>query len=273
MSTQALQRVYVRMLFDPGLVARVRDAGLDALPGVTLTPAELDWLRGCDPRLFTADALRPRRTLKALLDEFKASSALAVADTGRLATLDAFFASDAFHGAVQERRSMSLAYGDFLAAMTGADGRIAAVARIERAMAKARRGRAPTGKAVLEPPRRYVLAPHVALATTAANALEVMQAVEQVLFEIALAPVAALAVDGPRLDALAPLAPETTTLLAVRGTGDDVSLEELPEALAALLTEAASGVEGSRLVQRAEALGGDASVVAGLVADRLIVGA
>jgi hypothetical protein len=105
-----------------------------------------------------------------------------------------------------------------------------------------------------------------------ANTLAVMQAVEQVLFEIALAPVAALASDGPRLDGVPALVTsESVTLLAVRGDGDHAALEELPDALAELLASARSPAVGATLVEQAVHLGGDADVVAGCVRDGLLV--
>ncbi|MFM2152356.1 MAG: hypothetical protein RL199_791 [Pseudomonadota bacterium] len=271
MSTQALQRLYIRCLFDSSLHVRLRQDGRDAAGDADVTDAELGWLLACDPRLFTADAMRPRRSLKALLDEFKASSALAVAATGRLAALDGFFASATFHEAIQDRGSLALAYGTFLASLASHDPRIGAVAAIERALAKARRGRPPAAPRRFEPSRSYRLAGHVGLATVPSNALAVMQAVEQVLFEIALAPVAALASDGPRLDRVPTLASgDAVTLLAVRGEGDHAALEELPEALAALLSMAGAPVTGAALVECAASLGGDAGVVAECVRDGLL---
>jgi hypothetical protein len=251
---------------------RLQREGRAAVPGVELSDAELAWLLACDPRLFTADAMRPRRSLKALLDEFKASSALAVAATGRLATLDGFFTSATFHDAIQRRGSLALAYGAFLASLPSDDPRIAAVAAIEGALAKARRGRPPPMPRPFDTARTYRLADHVALATVPSNTLAVMQAVEQVLFEIALAPVAALASDGPRLDKVPRL--DTTgavSLLATRGDVDHAALEELPEALAKLLWMALVPVTGATLVEHAVSLGGDADVVSGCVQDELLV--
>ena len=274
MSAQALQRLHVRCLFDPSLVTRLHQDGRAALGDVDVTDTELGWLLACDVRLFTADAMRPRRSLKALIDEFKASSALAVAATGKLATLDGYFASSHFHDALQHRGSIALAYETFLTGLAAHDARIGAVAAIEGALARARRGRPPAGPKTFDPSCRYRLAPHVALATVPVNTLAVMQAVEQVLFEIALAPVAALASDGPRLDKVPPLVTESDiTLLAVRGEGDHAALEELPDSLADLLRMARSPVTGALLVERAVSLGGDAGVVAGCVRDGLLAAA
>jgi hypothetical protein len=270
-SAQALQRLHVRCLFDPSLFARLRADGRAAIAGVDVSDAELGWLLACDPRLFTADAMRARRSLKALLDEFKASSALAVAATGRLATLDAYFRSPFFHDAVQNRGSVALAYEAFLGQLAAHDARIGAVATIEGALARARRGRRTVIRPRFDPSNRYRLASHVALATVPANTLSVMQSVEQVLFEISLAPVAALASDGPTLDAVPRLSEGFVTLLAVGGDDDHAALEELPEALAGLLSTAREPVTGEVLAERAAALGGDSEVVVACIQDGLLV--
>lgn len=273
MSTTALQRVYVRMLFDPAFVARVHANPSAALEGAGLNERERGWLLACDRRLFTADPLRRRRTLKGLLEEYRASSALAVAAGRRLAVLDAFFSSECFHDSVQRRGSMALAYGDYLAGL-GLDPRVAPVSRIERAIAAARRGPVSARKvAAFDPVAAYRVAPHVALARVPSDALAAMQAVEQVLFEISLAPVCALAEDGPDLAAIPTIEGALVTLLAVRGEGDHVSLEELPHGLAALLAVAAEGVDGRTLLEKAEALRASRETLQGLLDDRLLVAA
>lgn len=273
MSTTALQRVYVRLLFDPGLVARVYENAAVALADVALTERERGWLLACDPRLFTADPLRRRRTLKGLLEEYRASSALAVAATRRLAVLDAFFSSRAFHDSIQNRGSMALAFGDYLAGLE-TDARVAPISRIERAIASARRGQVSARKVPpFDPTLSYRLAPHVALAQVPSDALAVMQAVEQVLFEISLAPVSALAEDGPNLASVPKIEGATVTLLAVRGEGEHVALEELPDGLATLLWAASTGLAGNLLLEKAEALGASLETLQGLLDDRVLVAA
>lgn len=268
MSTAALQRVYVRMLFDPELVARVY-ADIDAaLTDEELSAKEKSWLVACDRRLFSADPLRRRRTLKGLLDEFKASAALAVSATKRLVVLDAFFSSTPFHRTIQHRGSLALAFAEYLISLEALDPRIPAVAAIERAIARARRGRISKKQPEpFDPDAAYGLASHAALATVPPNALSLMQAVEQVLFEISLAPVAALASDGPNLSHLPPLEPGSATLLATRGEDGNVSLEELPEGLAPLLQAAERVRVGADLDALASSAGAS---IRGLVSGGLL---
>ncbi len=271
MSAIALQRVYVRMLFDPSFVEAVFTAPGQALSDVDVTETERTWLLACDRRLFTADPLRRRRSLKALIDEFKGSSALVVSSTRRLATLDAFFSSKVFHDSIQHRRSMALAYADYLSSLAHLDARIGAVATLEGAMAAARRGR----RSLKKPPtfdaaERYVTAPGVALAKVPRGTLPVLQAIEQVLFELSLTPVAALADDGPDLRDLPQIEAVSEFLLATRGEGENVSLEELPEGLGELLELARMPIDGAALNARAQSLGADDTVVQSLLDERLL---
>ena len=98
MSHQDLQRVAVRMLFDPSFAARVH-AG-EAVP--VLSEQELGWLRATDPRAWTVDHQRPARTLNELTAEFPVSTALVVGRTRQASTVQAFFQSAEFHDAVQD---------------------------------------------------------------------------------------------------------------------------------------------------------------------------
>lgn len=257
MSHTALQRVVVRMLHDPSFVAAVFAHPERALADVDLTTTERDWLRSADPRRFTADPLRPRRVLKGLLDEYKASSALAVAATRRLATLDAYFASPIFHACIQSRGSMAIAFGDFLGALDG-DPRIAAVARLEQALVRARRGRRPTrpaGRFAAE--ARWVRSSHVVPVAVHEGTLEIVQAVERVLFEISLAPIAALADDGPNLASVPQLGTTPAHYLAELDAQGNAGLSEASEGLFALLEHAAQPVAGTQLIEAARALGAD----------------
>ena len=92
--SQKLQRLAVRMLYDPALVARVYDGG----PVDGMTDAERAMLTAGPRAAWGADRLRSTRTLQALLEEYPASAAV----TG-LAPLHGFFASSAFHTCIQSR--------------------------------------------------------------------------------------------------------------------------------------------------------------------------
>jgi hypothetical protein len=110
MSHQALQRVLVRLLYDPVFAEAVALAPDSALADVPLSQAERGWLAAADPRPFRLDPLRRTRTLRALLDEYPAALALALAAPTRL-DVDAFFSSPEFHTAIQDRHALAPRFG------------------------------------------------------------------------------------------------------------------------------------------------------------------
>ena len=192
-----------------------------------------------DRRLWNADPLRRSRALKVLLEEFKVTSTLALALSGKLAMLEAFFASTAFHEAVQRRGYMALAFADYLAddlAGRGPDAVHArAVLALEAAMARSRRmarqaarGRDPslngasrgTGdRMVVAIGRVAVRAPEGTVAT--------VQHVERWLFEAALVPALALCEDAPRPEPLPALGPDFEHWLVEPADSDDVEVATL----------------------------------------------
>ena len=112
MSHHALQRALVVALHDPAFVAAMHADPEAALGPFRLEPAERAQLLAVDPRAFAVDRLRPRRVLKAIVEELKASMAIALAETRSFATADAFFSSLAFHAAVQHDQPQVLALAD-----------------------------------------------------------------------------------------------------------------------------------------------------------------
>jgi len=122
--SQHIQRLAVRMLYDPSLVTQVYTGapvgGLSDADRVLLTTApQAAW--GTDP-------LRPTRTLQALLEEFPVSAAV----TG-LSPLHGFFASEEFHRCIQERQRLVASFGGWMVARSGR------IAQLELAIARARR--------------------------------------------------------------------------------------------------------------------------------------
>jgi len=269
MSAVQLQRLVVRMLHDPQLVAAVYESPETALADEEVTATERTWILAQDRRRFTADPLRPRRVLKGLLDEYKGSAALLVGATRRVASLDRFFASTAFHAAIRQRRALAPAFGDYLATEGAAlDPRIAAVARLEQAFSRARRGRAPSTARLAPVAADAVVmtAPHLGPVRVPGGTLAVLQAVEQVLFEISLTPVAALAEDGPTLAAVPALAGDDELYLAVGDGKGAVTLEPCAPLLLESLLVAVEPVDAGRL-----AWNRPDDWVSRLVNDRLVV--
>jgi len=211
----ALQRVVVRMLFDPVFVARVYDDTAGALAGLDLDAGLVAQLLENDRRLWNADRLRRSRALRILMDEFKVSATLVLRERRRLDWLDAFFGSPEFHSAVQSRDYMALAFVAFLE-RGFADGSLrspelsavleleAEMARSRRELRDARRGHDRALRAVESGAagRRVVAGPGVRDICLPGGVLEIVQHIEKYLFELSLVPALALCEDVPVPDPL-----------------------------------------------------------------------
>ncbi len=246
MSHLALRRVMVRLLHDPTLVEAVyADAGR-ALAGVPLDAAERRWLAAVPHAAWGTDPQRPARVLAALADEFPATTGIA---SGRASS---FFASPAFHRAVQDRGSLALAFGEHLGAAH--DARVASLARLETAIAYVRRA-----ARVPRPSHDGYLrrTPAAAVARVGPGTLACYQAIRA----------------GRPPEAIT--AGDECLLVLRRGTGSEATVEEIPAALAGLLDAASVPQPRAALEKQARRLGADADedaeIVDELVRDRLLL--
>ena len=273
MSATELQRVVVRMLHDPALVAAVYADADAALAGVPLSATERAWLVAPDRRRWGADPHRRARQLHALLDEYPASGALAGRGVG-VARLDAFFSSSAFHGCIQARGSLALAFGAYLADL-GVD--VAAVARIEWAVARVRR--APPRPIVASsfvadsPDVAWRLAPWVDAFVAAPGALRRQQQLAAWATSHPQGAVGALLDPTWRLPP-APEADAPTGLLVERGVAGGVGIGEVDADLAALLADRRARTAGA-LIDALVALGAGSdeapTLAAEMVTDALLI--
>jgi hypothetical protein len=243
-SHAALQRVAVRMLHDPTLVAAVYADAERALADADLSAAERATLTAVPAAAWRTDAARPARVLAALTSELVASASLAPAHAA------AFFASPHFHRAVASRGSLALAFGAHMAAH--GDARIASVARLETAIAAVRRApRRPPPS----PPGRLRLAPSAAPIVLRAGTSRLLDA-------------------GRRGDAPPALASGEEHLLVLRTDDGDVTVEEVSPPLWALLEHLRDARTRADALERARALGADPgedeALIERLVADRLV---
>jgi len=268
MSHVALQRVAVRMLFDPAFAAAVYAAPERALAEADVSAAERRWLVAADRRAWRTDPYRRARALAALLDEYAAATALARATAG-VAALDAFFSSALFHACIQERGALVPAFGAFLEerAAAGAlgDVRVVALAQLEAALARLRRvGRAGAGRAAAAPAPDALLrlSPHVELLALPEGTLA--------LFEVLRAGGAV----RPPAAAAPPAGPPRESLLLEAHDGE-VAIEHAPPALAGLLAAARAPVSRATLAAEAVRQGaepaGAGAVLDDLLAQRLLV--
>ncbi len=114
MSHTALQRVIVRMLYDPQFVTQIFNDPATALTNEHLSADERSWLVQSDRRAFRVDTLRRARTLTALVEEYPVSCHSWVGKSGNTDALDGFFSETRFHSCIQSRGSLALAFGDHL---------------------------------------------------------------------------------------------------------------------------------------------------------------
>lgn len=264
MSFHTLERVYVRMLFDPAFADRVYEDAEAALSGLDLDAGERAQLVAVDRRAWGHDPLRRYRTLRTLAEEYKASTTIALAATRSLAALDAFFSSPEFHGAVQERGSMALAFAAFLGRLVAerpVDApQLADVVRLEAMLARCRRelgraaGDAPEPPESVDGATALALAPGHAVGRFNANAVAAVNAAERYLFEVGLMPAVALCDDAPRLEPLPPVSEEALYLMALPSSAG-VSLLPIDADYFALLDQFSGGPErvaaaSSRAVRR-----------------------
>ena len=87
MGCLALQRVIVRMLYDPQLVSRVMEDASQALAEEDLTAEERTWIGTADARAWRIDPYRRSRSLNALIEEFPVGSGLVLRASGGVSSL------------------------------------------------------------------------------------------------------------------------------------------------------------------------------------------
>ena len=242
MSHLALQRVAVRMFYDPAFQAAVYRDSATALAGIDLSADERTWIAKPDPRAWRTDSGRRARSLVAMLQEYPASVA---ASEGGIAALDGFFSSKAFHICVQDGGSLADAFGWWLEKRGGLAGDIA---KLERAGAYLRRVRAPG----LPRAGGVVKSAWIAMVGVPEGTLLAMKAATP-----------AAAATGKAEE----------NVLVVRDAAGAISMEVLPDALAALL--AATPCTRDELLAVARKLGADPGedeeIVAGLLADGVLL--
>ena len=236
MSHLALQRVAVRMFYDPAFQAAVYHDATAALAGVELSAVEREWIAKPDPRAWRTDTNRRTRSLVAMLEEYPASVA---ASKGGVDALDVFFSSKAFHTCVQDGGSLADAFGWWLERRGGLAGEIA---KLERAGAYLRRVRSP-GTA---PAGTVVRCAWIVMVGVPAGTLLAMQGT------------------------VAPVSRSEENVLVVRKAAGEISMELLPDALAALL--AATPCTRPDLLALARKLGADPGEAEEIIGDLLTDG-
>jgi hypothetical protein len=261
MSHHSLQKLIVRMLFDEELTAKVYAEPQTTLAGFDLTEAERAQLLGVDRRAWRYDALRRRRMLRTLAEEFKISTTIILAETRSLASLEDYFSSRFFHAAIQDRGSLARGFADFLF-----DGcqrgmwispQIADVVRLENVMVGCRRSLAREGNdepadlpTTINPLSRVKLAAGHDVASFQGNVIETIQHVEKYLFELSLMPAMALCDDAPRLSGLPPVDSQRKVYFLFHPSAAGISMTTLDKAAYLALYDAKRPIEIKTLLAR-----------------------
>jgi hypothetical protein len=261
MSHHTLQKLMVRMLFDEDFVEEVYAAPERALAGLDLTDGERGQLLGVDRRAWLHDPLRGRRALRTLVEEFKISTTIVLAETRSLASLERFFSSQSFHNSIEERGSMGMAFAEFLL-----DGfrrgqwnapQVADIVRLEAAIAGCRRALSREGNyragelpATISEQTRVRLAPGYDVAGFQANVIPTIQRVEQYLFELSLMPAMALCDDAPRLPALPEIDEQKKVYLLFSPAAAGISITNIDKPDFLVLYETKRAVEIRSLLSR-----------------------
>jgi len=261
MSYHSLQKLVVRMLFDEAFVDAIHADAEQALAGADLTESERAQLLNIDRRAWRHDALRRRRMLRTLAEEFKISTTIVLAETRSLASLEQFFSSSFFHQSIQNRGSLARAFSEFLQ-----DGyqrqrwrapQIPDLVRLEAAIAGCRRRLAREGAyeagelpATLSDRASVKLAPGYDVASFQGNVIETIQHVERYLFELSLMPAMALCDDAPRLAGLPEVDSQKKVYLLFSPGATGISITHLDRAAYLVLYETKRAVEIRRLLSR-----------------------
>lgn len=261
MSHHTLQKLITRMLFDEKFTAAVYVDAKTSLAGEDLTAIEREQLLKVDRRAWHHDALRQRRTLRTLAEEFKISTTIILAETRSLASLEGFFSSSFFHRSIQQRGSLGKAFAEFL--LDGCQsgiwkaGQIPDIVRLEASIAGCRRtlareGEFQTGElpATISDRARIRLSPGCDVAAFQGNVIETIQHVERYLFELSLMPAMALCDDAPKLTGLPEVDRQKKAYLLFSPGATGISITNIDKAAYLMLYETKRPIEIRTLLAR-----------------------
>lgn len=261
MSHHTLQKLIVRMLFDEEFTASVYAEPETTLAGFDLTDTERAQLLSVDRRAWRYDALRKRRMLRTLAEEFKISTTIILAETRSMASLESYFSSRFFHAAIQDRGSLARGFAEFLldGCQRGAwtSPQIADVVRLETVMVGCRRSLAREGNdepaelpTTINPRARVKLAAGHDVASFQANVIGTIQHVEKYLFELSLMPAMALCDDAPKLSGLPPVDSQRKVYFLFHPSATGISMTTLDKAAYLVLYDTKRPIEINTLLAR-----------------------
>ncbi|MBI4850300.1 MAG: hypothetical protein HY819_00585 [Acidobacteria bacterium] len=277
MSYHTLQHLTVRLLFDEKFVKFVYEDPDSALLGLDLSKEEKAQLLAIDSRAWSYDSLRRLRTMRSLVEEFKASTTLVLAETRQLAFLDKFFSSPQFHDSIQKRGSMGLAFAEYLSEKFRQKElktpQLADVLRLESLMARCRREfqkiRVTPLPKTLKDDLRIKFVPGADVGAFQANTVLTIQKIEKYLFEVNLMPAMVLCDDAPRLMDLPAVETKKKSYLMCVPAANGVSLIDIEKSDYLVLIEARSSLTIHQAIERAMASGITKSIAQEIIARAL----
>ncbi len=262
MSHHTLQQLVVRMLFDEAFTSEVYADPGKALEGEDLTDVERDQLLAVDRRAWRYDALRRKRTLRTLAEEYKVSTTMVLAETRSLASLESFFSGPFFHRAVRDRGSICSAFGEFLhngiSSGQWKAPQIPDIVRLEATMAECRRvlgheGEHHPSEIPLTICEHTVirLAPGFGVGSFQRGIIETVQRVEKYLFELSLVPAMALCDDAPQLTGLPEVDRRSKSYLMFSPGAKGITLSHIDKPTFLVLFETKRRIEIGKAIRHA----------------------
>lgn len=223
-----VQRVLVRAIFDPTFAVLLCDP---ARRPADVEPEVAEFFHGLDARALDTDAMRCSRVLQAMLEDYRISATMAVAETRTFAVLEGFFASRSFAIAAERGSTLALAFGDYLLDRVGhgvlKENCISDIIGLERAQVAAKSAAPRPAYCESDNVR---LTSGVSLLAVDAHIGPVCDAVRAYLERVSIFPQFVLAEDAPTLAYPKRAGEGSIVYLTVPGrTADDSDLIELSD--------------------------------------------
>lgn len=273
MSATALQRVIVRMMFDPDFATAVYRNARHAIKTDEVTDEECTWLTQCDQRAYATDPHFAGRALHGLMGEYLVSGAVAVRHNE---PLHRFFSSPRLHQCIQAGDSLALAFGDWIVHERRIrDSRVSQLAKLEHALAELRRRQiAPQTQGNTSAQQQPGLSPNVQLVNVSSGTMSLFTHLKAQIESLPTNP-RDVALNSTINLNMSSLAMGREHLLLERKESSDISIEPLNAALADILGRAKSGASLETLQQTARGHGADPGedreVIDDLIEDGLLV--
>ena len=279
MPHKALNRVVVRMLFDPDFQEKVYQDPGEIMDPLQIPKSLQNELINTDPRAWNIDGQRRKRTLQGLISEFPSASALVLAHTKKLSQLDAFLSSTEFHESVQNRESMALAFVEYLQRLHQEkridEAQFMDILTIEVQKAKCRRSL--EQDLIKLAPNEIVKSPGVSSSALNSTVIESINVIEEYLYELSLIPTIALCDDKPTFPTLPTPENQGNFFLLFRPQNEDIGMTPVSVVIHDALTQLDKPLPRNRFLEKMEQRGlasqSSGQLLESLMAENLVIAA